>query len=109
MSNYADTLHTDAFRIHLETNGRNVTLSSGATFQALLQSQQALDPAMMLGLDPREANTLMAIRDDVPDELLSFDSDSQINADVDGTAVSILSRDDNPSNPFVTFKIAKKL
>ena len=101
-------MRVSGFLVNLGVNGKWVVLASvKGSFQALVSSQQMIDPNMPVISDPRESIAITTMRSMLPSTLTDKAAPSQVDCTVDGVALRLTKRDDNPSNPFVTFDAVK--
>jgi hypothetical protein len=104
MDSLGNDFRVAGFMANLAINGRTVVLTANrGTFDALVSSQQMIDPSMPIIADPRESIAISALRSTLPSALTDKAAPSQIDCTVDGVALKLTKRDDNPANPFVAF------
>ena len=98
----SERMLTAGFTTLLRTNGKDVEHSAG-TFRAVVAGESELDPGMQLGEDLREVTVIETVRSLVPAGL-----DAQQTVTIDGIALNLIRRVDNPGNLNVRFYAVKK-
>lgn len=108
METLGNDMRIAGFMANLAVNGKWLVLTSTrGGFQALVSSQQVIDPNMPIIDDVRESIAVSTMRSMLPSSLTSKDAPSQVECMVDGVALRLTRRDDNPANPFVNFDAVK--
>lgn len=100
----------EAFKANADINGKSVVfVDSGVSVICLVEATSISDVSFMLGSDIREKDRLHTLRDWLPDSILEDQAQSQVKAKIDDFDIILTNRDNNPSNPFVTFEVQKVL